>query len=179
MTPADSKAEFDKLSSSPTKKQDLLTIQKEDKTSVRIGFDQQSASNIASKAQEIANGLSCGFGGGSCMSFPINWAPLAPGNDLVVFGKPVGDGFNVDEGLPFLSALTAINVPTSAGCYQIPVIWPASPIKFTGTCNGEMGAGGYLGTNSPTNFIRLFATPTLTLGMGGAVCLGGPASQVG
>lgn len=46
------------------------------------------------------------------MSFPINWAPLAPGNDPVVFGSPVGDGFNVEEGLPILSALTAINVPT-------------------------------------------------------------------
>lgn len=36
-----------------------------------------------------------------------------------------------------------------------------------------------MGTNSPTNFVRMFVTPTLTLGMGAAVCLGGPASTVG
>ena len=125
------------------------------------------------------NGLSCGFGGGSCMSFPINWAPLAPGNDPVIFGVPVGDGMKVKEGLPILSALTAINVPTPAGCYQIPTIWPISPFEFTGSCNTNMGAGGYLGVDSNSNFLRMFVTPTLTMGIGGAICLGAPASQVG
>jgi hypothetical protein len=31
------------------------------------------------------------------MSFPINWAPLAPGSDPAVFGMPVGDGLLIDE----------------------------------------------------------------------------------
>lgn len=61
----------------------------------------------------------------------------------------------------------------------MPMVWPISPIQFTGTCNGTSSAGGYLGTNSPTNFIRIFVTPTLTLGMGTAICLGGPASAMG
>lgn len=112
------------------------------------------------------------------MSFPINWAPLAPGNDPVVFGSPVGDGFKVEEGLPVFSALTAVNVPVTGGCYQIPTVWPASPLKFQGSCTAQTGAGGYL-KSSPTNFVRVFATPTLTLGMGAAVCLGGPANVVG
>lgn len=36
-----------------------------------------------------------------------------------------------------------------------------------------------MGAGSKTNFVRVFATPTLTLGMGGAVCLGAPANVVG
>lgn len=112
------------------------------------------------------------------MSFPINWAPLAPGNDPVVFGSPVGDGFKVNEGIPVFSALTAINVPTSHGCYQVPTVWPGSPLRFQGSCTGTRAAGGYLGSAS-TNFVRVFVTPTLTMGMGSAVCLGGPANRIG
>lgn len=40
---------------------------------------------VTTMAQNIADGLSCGFGGGSCISSPMNWAPLAPGNDPVLF----------------------------------------------------------------------------------------------
>lgn len=46
------------------------------------------------------------------MSFPMNWAPLAPGSDPVMFGKLLGDGLNIDEGLPIFSGLTGINIPT-------------------------------------------------------------------
>lgn len=60
------------------------------------------------------------------MTFPMNWAPLAPGNDPVIFGRPVGDGAKVDEGLPIFSALTGL--PTPIGC--LPVVWPLSPIAF-------------------------------------------------
>lgn len=113
------------------------------------------------------------------MSFPINWAPLAPGNDPVIFGKPVGDGFKVGEGVPIFSALTGRNVYTSAGCYQVPTIFPASKKSFLGVCNSIPGAGGRYGVNSPTNYVRVFVTPTLTLGMGAAVCMGAPARVVG
>jgi hypothetical protein len=75
------------------------------------------------------------------MNFPLNWAPLAPGSDPVLFGNPIGDGLKVNEGLPIFSALTAINIPTPAGCYQIPMVWPISPLQFTGVCNTTLGAG--------------------------------------
>jgi hypothetical protein len=45
------------------------------------------------------------------MSLPINWAPLAPGNDISVLGTPYGDGLKIDEGLPIFSALTGIPTP--------------------------------------------------------------------
>lgn len=179
MTPAEGKKQFDAIAGNSKNPKNLVTVEKNGKNSVKIGFDAETTKNIENKAQEIADGLSCGFGGGSCMSFPINWAPLAPGNDPVVFGYPVGDGFKVNEGLPVLSALTAINVPNPSGCYQVPTVWPASPLRYVGSCTAETGAGGYLGVDSPTNFMRLFVTPTLTLGMGVGMCFGGPASVIG
>ena len=66
------------------------------------------------------------------MSFPINWAPLAPGNDLSILGNPVGDGLKIDEGIPIFSALTGL--PTTFGC--IPMVWPPSPLT-TGSCSGN------------------------------------------
>lgn len=62
---------------------------------VDIGLSSSSASEINTIAKNLADTMSCGFGGGSCMSFPVNWAPLAPGSDPSVFGMPVGDGLNV------------------------------------------------------------------------------------
>jgi hypothetical protein len=37
------------------------------------------------------------------------------------------------------------------------------------------GAGGRLGIDSQMNFLRIYVTPTLTLGMGTAMCFGGTA----
>lgn len=107
------------------------------------------------------------------MSFPINWAPLAPGNDPVVFGMPIGDGFLVREGIPIFSSLTGMPVYGPWGCYAVPTVWPISPIALEHACTTNyLGAGGYLGVESPANVIRVFVTPTLTLGMGAAVCMG-------
>ena len=36
-----------------------------------------------------------------------------------------------------------------------------------------------LGTQDPLNMFRIFVTPTLTLGMGTAICFGGPAIAMG
>jgi FG-GAP-like repeat len=152
---------------------------KNNQGSASIGLDDNFANNLSQTAEDIANWLACGFGGGGCMNFPMNWAPLAPGSDPVLFGNPIGDWLKVDEGLPLFSALTAINIPTPGWCYQIPVVWPVSPIQFTGVCNATSGAGWYLGVNSPTNFLRIFVTPTLTLGLGAAICMGWPASLMG
>ncbi|MFZ2255913.1 MAG: hypothetical protein WAW59_02190 [Patescibacteria group bacterium] len=81
-------------------------------------------------AQEIADGLSCGFGGGGCMNFPINWAPLAPGNDPVIFGYPMGDGFRTDEGIPIFAGMTRFDWGFSPYCVTTPMIWPVSPLKM-------------------------------------------------
>lgn len=64
---------------------------------LNIGFDERSVAGIEEITQNLADGLACGFGGGSCMSFPMNWAPLAPGSDPVLMGNPIGDGLKVDE----------------------------------------------------------------------------------
>ena len=42
-----------------------------------------------------------------------------------------------------------------------------------------IGAGGYLGVDSPSNQLRIYATPTLTLGVGAAICFGGTARVYG
>lgn len=97
MTPAEGKSQYDEMYGASRTSKDLVTVKKEGKNHIRIGFNEETVKNIENKAQEIADGLSCGFGDGSCMSFPINWAPLAPGNDPVIFGTPVGDGFKVNE----------------------------------------------------------------------------------
>ncbi len=36
-----------------------------------------------------------------------------------------------------------------------------------------------LGTWDPTNNVRFYVTPTLTMGIGAAVCFAGPASAAG
>lgn len=43
-----------------------------------LGFDPQATNTIINTTQDLLDGLSCGFGGGGCMNFPLNWAPLAP-----------------------------------------------------------------------------------------------------
>ncbi|NDK10028.1 VCBS repeat-containing protein [Candidatus Gracilibacteria bacterium] len=140
----------------------------------------QSIDEISDEVDTLIDGLSCGFGGGSCIATPLNWAPLAPGNDPTLFGMPIGDGLRVGEGIPIFSALTGMNVPLGfGGCMQIPSFWPVSKNSYKGFCNGTPGAGGSLGVTSPSNFVRLFATPTLTGGFGIAACFGGPAIAAG
>lgn len=43
-----------------------------------LGFSAGAEANIESIAQNIANGLACGFGGGSCIAFPINFTTNMP-----------------------------------------------------------------------------------------------------
>lgn len=49
-----------------------------------IGFSPNVEKQMETAMQNLADGLSCGFGGGGCLSSPINWAPLAPGNAISV-----------------------------------------------------------------------------------------------
>ncbi|MBC7503535.1 VCBS repeat-containing protein [Candidatus Gracilibacteria bacterium] len=148
---------------------------------LNIGFDESSVASIEDVIQNLANGLSCGFGGGSCMSFPINWAPLAPGSSPTLFGLPLAPNLMTPSaGLPVFSAMTGIPVYGTWGCFPIPSTFPPSPIGLSNTCLGNLSsAGGILGTWDPTNFLRIFVTPTLTLGMGTAICMGGPAMAMG
>ncbi len=90
----------------------------------------------------------------------------------MLFGNPIGDGLKVNEGIPIFSALTGRSIYTNSGCFEVPSVFPMSVNTFDGRCGGPKGAGGKLGTNSPTNFVRFFATPTLTGGFGTAVCFG-------
>ncbi len=71
------------------------------------------------------------------MNYPINWAPLAPGSDIVAFGQPIGDGLLVNEGIPLMSGLTRMDIGASKWCVTFPVIWPISPMSqsSTKTCN--------------------------------------------
>lgn len=138
----------------------------------------ETVDEISEELDTVIEWLSCGFGWGSCIATPLNWAPLAPGGDPTLFGMPIGNGLRVDEGIPILSGLTGINIPNPSGCFQVPSVYPASPFAFRGTCNTSLGAGWSLWVNSPTNFFRLFATPTLTGGFGIAACFWAPASVV-
>lgn len=120
----------------------------------------------------ILAGLSCWFWGGSCISMPLNWAPLAPWNDPTLFWMPIWDGLYVWEGLPIFSAINWKRVWKVC----VPMPWP--PAVWLPGCFW-MWAGWRLGTLSPTNFIRVFVTPTLTWAVWVAVCFWAPPIVAG
>ncbi len=139
--------------------------------------------NVNKKVDDITEGIDnliewfgCGFGWDSCVSSPLNWAPLAPGQDPTLFGKPIGDWLKVWEWIPIFSAYTWQAIPVTWGCIEVPSVWPANVYTFDGACYGTPWAWGSLWINSPTNFVRLFATPTLTWWFWVAACFGWPAS---
>ncbi len=59
----------------------------------------------------------------------------------------------------------------SDGGDGFPVKYPQSTCGSPIFSTGKMQAGGQLGTKGNTNFLRIFVTPTLTLGMGSAICM--------
>lgn len=118
-----------------------------------------SLDTINATVDDIVGGMdalmrwfSCGFGGWSCLSLPMNWAPLAPWNDPVLFGMPVGDGLSTFEWLPAFSAVTM--------CGAFPWVWPP--------CSTW---AGWMFGYAPGPF-RLFVTPTLTWAVWVAMCFG-------
>ncbi len=128
---------------------------------------------ISEWIDKIMEWLGCWFWWGSCLSLPMNWAPLAPWNDPTLFGFPIWDGLMVWEGLPIFSSLTWLSWPF---CVPIATVWPVSPFMFpTWTCWWILGAGWRLWTISPTNIFRLYYTPTLTWWQWIAACFWGPA----
>lgn len=139
--------------------------------SFELWFDTAAVEELANMAENLVNGLRCGFGWGSCMSFPINWAPLAPGSAPTVFGIPLGL-LTPATGIPLFSAITGMPIYGPWGCIPVPVVYPASPLGYSTTCTiNALGAGWYLGIQDPTNTVRIYVTPTLTLWVGAAVCL--------
>lgn len=63
------------------------------------------------------------------MSFPINWAPLAPGSSLSVFGTPL-TSLSPSTGLPIFSALTGLPIQVGPVCVPVPMVWPVSPLSW-------------------------------------------------
>jgi uncharacterized repeat protein (TIGR01451 family) len=136
--------------------------------------------DISEDIDELIEWLSCWFGGWGCIATPLNWAPLAPGNDPTLFGMPIWNGLKVWEGMPIFSALTGRQTSCGTSPCCLPSVYPATSATFVpGPFCGGPGAGWSRWINSPTNFVRMFATPTLTGGFGIAVCFGGPASVAG
>jgi hypothetical protein len=127
--------------------------------SLDVGFDSSTMQDIDSMMDNLVSWLNCGFGGGGCMNFPMNWAPLAPGSAPVVFGYPVST-LTPSMGVPLFSFPTTLYTPL----WPVPVLWPGSPFW----------AGwifGYL-PHPYQSLLRIYVTPTLTLGMWTAICFG-------
>ncbi|MCH2188381.1 hypothetical protein MK079_00960 [Candidatus Gracilibacteria bacterium] len=144
----------------------------------KLNSDIRDEESPLEEIENLIQSLSCGFGGAGCIATPLNWAPLSAGSDPTLFGRPIGDGLKVGEGIPIFSALTGIPIYTPA-CVSVPATWPPSPLDTLSACSGTLGAGGSLGTTSPSNFLRVFVSPTLTGGVGTAVCYGAPAIIAG
>ena len=129
---------------------------------------EENIDHILTWVDNLIQWFSCWFGWGGCIATPLNWAPLAPGWDPTLFGTPIWDWLNIDEWIPVFSSLTWMWYWP----YCLPAVWPISPLSEW--CS-DIWAWGYLWVDSPSNFFRLFATPTLTWWFGVAACFGWPA----
>ena len=119
----------------------------------------ENIDHIFTWVDNVVQWLSCWFGWWGCIATPLNWAPLAPWGDPTLFGAPIWDGLKVNEWIPVFSALTWI--PPTWVTPPIPTVWPVSPLWDAGV-GYWLWAWWYLGTESSSNFFRLFVTPTLT-----------------
>ena len=129
---------------------------------------EDNVDHILAGVDNLIQWFSCWFGGGWCIATPLNWAPLAPWGDPTLFWTPIWDGLNIDEWIPVFSSLTWMWY----GPYCLPAVWPISPLSEW--CSNTW-AGWYLWVDSPSNFFRLYATPTLTGWFWVAACFGWPA----
>jgi uncharacterized repeat protein (TIGR01451 family) len=139
----------------------------------------EAVDEISENIDEVIQGLSCGFGGGSCFANPLNWAPLAPWSAPTLMGMPLWP-LTPNTWIPVFSALTWRQASCGFSPCCLPSVYPATSQAFIpGPVCGAPSAGGSLWTWASTNFVRLFATPTLTGWAGIAVCFGGPAIAAG
>ena len=131
---------------------------------------------ISAWIDKIVKGLWCGFGWGSCLALPMNWAPLAPWNDPTLYGTPVWDWLKVWEWLPLFSSLTWLQTSCWDSPCCLPTVWPTSSLAYVpGPYCWGSSAWWWLWTWSPTNTFRMFYTPTLTWWQWVAMCFWGPA----
>lgn len=130
--------------------------------------------------QNFLNWLSCWFNNGSCISMPLNWAPLAPWNDPTFMWYPIWDWLYVWEWLPVFSSLTWLQTSCGTSPCCLPTVWPVSPLAYVpGPTCWPPSAWWYLWTWAPTNTFRLFVTPTLTWWIWMAACFWWPAIVAG
>lgn len=124
---------------------------------------------------ELIEWLSCGFWWGSCISMPLNWAPLAPGSVPTLFGMPMG-ALTPSTWVPIFSGLTGRQTSCGFSPCCLPSVYPATTTAYVPwpVCWAP-SAGWSLWTWSPFNNVRLYVTPTLTGAVGIAACFWGPA----
>lgn len=87
MSLADREAAYAKVDPPSPKDSPLMKVS-QNGGEMTIGFDEEAVDSMLDSVEELLVGLSCGFGGGGCMNFPLNWAPLAPGSSLSIMGIP-------------------------------------------------------------------------------------------
>lgn len=109
---------------------------------------------ISSWIDYVSQGLCNWFWWWACIWTPINWAPLAPWNDPVMFWYPIWDWLKTWEWLPLFSAMT--------DCWKVR-IWPPCP-NWAWWWLDKDENGEWI------SFIRFFITPTLTWAMWLAIC---------
>lgn len=122
---------------------------------LNLGISDQQIDAIDSQVDAFISGLGCGFGGGGCISSPINYAPLAPGASPVAFGIPL----NIAALTPYTWGLPIFAASTNC---ILPMTWPPCPI----------GAGGWIVPLPPISTFRLYVTPTITGAIGTTMCFG-------
>ncbi len=127
-----------------------------------------SVDEISESIDKLIEWFGCWFGWGSCFATPLNWAPLAAWQDPTLFWMPIWDWLKVNEWYPIFSALNWKKVWK----FCVPMPWP--PAKWLPWCFWS-GAWWSYWVTSPTNFARIFATPTLTWGFWVAACYWSPA----
>ena len=125
---------------------------------------------------QLIQWLSCGFWGWSCISMPLNWAPLAPGSTPTLFWMPVWP-LTPSTWIPVFSSLTW----RQTTCWKwkpccLPSAYPSNSTAYVpGPFCWAPSAGWKIWTWSPTNKVRLYVTPTLTWAVGIAACFWWPA----
>jgi hypothetical protein len=91
---------------------------------IEIGFDSKAVDNINSMVKDMQDWLACWFGWGSCMSFPINWAPFAPGQSPSVFWYPLNE-LIPGEWKPLMSGLAWFQTTCGTSPCCLPGVYPA------------------------------------------------------
>ena len=155
------------------------TLKPVDTPTVWEHFLDDEETELFDTIDHITEWLGCWFGWWGCINTPLNRAPLAPWNDPTLFWMPIWDWLNIDEWIPIFSGLTWLQMTCWNSPCCIPTVWPMSPLEYKPwpTC-WSLWAWWVLWADSPTNFIRIFITPTLTWAMWTAICFWGPASVV-